>query len=90
MIPASMRNATRQDRYVVMRPPSSGPTAAAIAAAAPTRAYTRFWAAPSKLPWMRDCMAGSRSDAPSPPITAQKMMIVVRLWVSDMAMAPTA
>ena len=34
----SPKNATRQERYVVMKPPSSGPTAAAIAAAAPTRA----------------------------------------------------
>ena len=31
-------SATRHDRNVVMKPPSSGPTAAAIAAAAPTRA----------------------------------------------------
>ena len=51
-----------------MNPPSSGPTAAAIAAAAPTRAYTFFCAAPWKLPWIRDCIAGSSSDAPSPPI----------------------
>ena len=58
-----------------MKPPISGPTAAAIAAAAPTRAYVAFWAAPSKLPWMSDCIAGSRSDAPRPPITAQKMKI---------------
>ena len=29
---------TRQDRYVVTKPPRSGPTAAAMAAAAPTRA----------------------------------------------------
>ena len=38
MTTASSRNATRHDRYVVMKPPSSGPTAAAIAAAAPTSA----------------------------------------------------
>ncbi len=35
-------------------------------------------------------MAGSSSDAPSPPMTAQKMMMAVRLWVSVMASAPTA
>ena len=29
----------RQERYVVMKPPTSGPTAAAIAAAAPTSAW---------------------------------------------------
>ncbi len=73
-----------------MNPPSSGPTAAAIAAAAPTRAYTRFCAAPSKLPWISDCIAGSSSDAPSPPTTAQKMMIAVTLWASVIASAPTA
>ena len=38
MITASSRKPTRHDRYVVMNPPISGPTAAAIAAAAPTRA----------------------------------------------------
>ena len=35
-------------------------------------------------------MAGSSSDAPSPPITAQKMMIAVRPWASVIASAPTA
>ena len=38
MIRTSPPKATRHERYVVMRPPSSGPTAAAIAAAAPTSA----------------------------------------------------
>ena len=33
---------------------------------------------PSKLPWMSDCMAGSSSEAPSPPMIAQKMIIAVR------------
>ena len=34
----SRKKPTRHDRNVVTKPPSSGPTAAAIAAAAPTRA----------------------------------------------------
>jgi hypothetical protein len=38
MTTTSSRNATRHDRYVVMNPPMRGPTAAAIAAAAPTSA----------------------------------------------------
>jgi hypothetical protein len=38
MITASSANPTRQDKKVVMKPPSSGPTAAAIAADAPTSA----------------------------------------------------
>ena len=38
MITASRAKATRHDRNVVMKPPINGPTAAAIAAAAPTRA----------------------------------------------------
>jgi hypothetical protein len=79
MMTASSRNPTRQDRKVVMTPPSSGPTAAAIAAAAPTSAYTFVRTAPSKLPWMRDCMAGSSSAAPNPPISAQNTMIGTRL-----------
>jgi hypothetical protein len=73
-----------------MNPPSSGPTAAAIAAAAPTRAYAFFWATPSKLPWIRDCMAGSSSDAPIPPTSAQNTMIAVRPWARVMARAPRA
>ena len=70
---------TRHERNVVTNPPSSGPTAAAIAIDAPTSAYVLVRAAPSKFPWIRDCMAGSRSDAPSPPMIAQKMMIAVTL-----------
>ena len=80
----------RHDRYVVMNPPISGPTAAAIAAAAPTRAYTLRRSAPSKLPWINDCIAGSSSDAPSPPSTAQNTMIAVTLWASAIDSAPMA
>ena len=87
---SSSTKPTRHDRYVVMNPPSSGPTAAAIAAAAPTSAYAFCWAAPSKLPWISDCIAGSSSEAPSPPMIAQKTMIAVRLWASAIASAPTA
>ena len=72
------------------KPPSSGPTAAAIAAAAPTSAYALVRAAPLKFPWIKDCIAGSSSDAPSPPMIAQKMMIAVRLWASVIARAPIA
>ena len=39
MTTTSSRKATRHDRNVVTKPPSSGPIAAAIAAEAPTRAY---------------------------------------------------
>ena len=35
-------------------------------------------------------MAGSRSDAPSPPMIAQNTMTAVRLWASVMAIAPIA
>ena len=38
MTTTSSANATRHERKVVMNPPSSGPTAAAIAAEAPTSA----------------------------------------------------
>ena len=38
MITTSSKNPTRHDRNVVMKPPSRGPTAAAIAADAPTNA----------------------------------------------------
>jgi hypothetical protein len=90
MTTTSSRNPTRHDRKVVRKPPSSGPTAAAIAAAAPTSAYACFWAAPWKLPWISDCMAGSNSDAPSPPTMAQNTMIAVRLWENAIARAPSA
>ncbi len=73
-----------------MKPPSSGPTAAAIAAAAPTRAYALRCMAPVKLPWMSDCIDGSSSAAPSPPMMAQKMTMAVRLCESVIASAPAA
>ena len=38
MTTTSRANATRYEKKVVMNPPINGPTAAAIAAAAPTRA----------------------------------------------------
>ena len=90
MMTASSTKLTRHDKYVVITPPISGPIAAAMAAAAPTRAYTLARAAPSKLPWMRDCMAGSSSEAPRPPMTAQKTMIAVTLCARVIAMAPIA
>ena len=73
-----------------MKPPSSGPTAAAIPAAAPTSAYACFCAAPSKLPWTSDCIAGRSSEAPRPPMIAQKMMTAVMLCASIIAVAPVA
>ena len=74
----------------MMKPPRSGPTAAAIAAAAPTRAYVRRCAAPWKLPWISDCIAGSSSEAPRPPTMAQKMTIGSRLWENTIESAPIA
>ena len=90
MMTTSSPKPTRHDRYVVTNPPSSGPIAAAMAAAAPTSAYACFCAAPAKLPWISDCIAGRSSEAPSPPMIAQKMTIAVRLWASVMASAPMA
>ena len=90
MITTSPANPMRHDQTVVMKPPTRGPTAAAMAADAPTRAYTRRWAAPSKLPWISDCMAGSSREAPSPPRIAQKMITGSRLSARTMAVAPTA
>ena len=72
------------------KPPMSGPTAAAMAAEAPTSAYACFWAAPVKFPWMSDCMAGSSSEAPRPPMMAQNTTMAVRLWARVMAVAPSA
>src|SRR3954447_20304932 len=39
---------------------------------------------------MSDCMAGNSNDAPNPPRIAQKTMMVLRLWASVIARAPTA
>ena len=72
------------------KPPSSGPTAAAIAAAAPTSAYAFRCIAPEKFPWMRDCIAGSSSAAPRPPMIAQKMKIGTRLCARVIDSAPSA
>jgi hypothetical protein len=90
MITSSSRNPIRHERYVVMKPPISGPTAAAIAAEAPTSAYARFWAAPSKFPWISDCIDGRSSEAPSPPTIAQKTMIAVRFCAKAIESAPSA
>ncbi len=90
MITASSRKLSRHDQNVVITPPMSGPMAAAMAIDAPTSAYTLARAAPSKLPWMSDCIAGSKSEAPSPPMTAQKTMIAVTLCARVIARAPTA
>ena len=73
-----------------MNPPSSGPTAAAIAAEAPTSAYAFRCIGPEKFPWIRDCIAGRRSEAPSPPTTAQKMITGTRLLAIVIASAPAA
>ena len=73
-----------------MKPPSRGPTAAAIAAAAPTSAYARRCIGPSKFPWISDCIDGSSSAAPSPPMIAQKMTIGSRLCESVIDSAPAA
>ena len=73
-----------------MKPPISGPIAAAIAAAAPTSAYARAASLPAKFPWIRDCIDGKSSDAPRPPTTAQKMTIDNRLCDSVIESAPTA
>ncbi len=90
MMTSSSRNAIRHDRYVVMKPPINGPTAATIAAAAPTSAYAFFCSTPSKLPWINDCIAGSNNDAPRPPMIAQKMIIVSSPCARAIASAPTA
>ena len=90
MITTSSAKPTRHERYVVMNPPSSGPTAAAIAAEAPTSAYARFCAAPSKLPWINDCIDGRSNDAPRPPITAQNTMIASSPCARVIASAPIA
>jgi hypothetical protein len=87
---SSSRKPTRHDRYVVRKPPSRGPTAAAIAAAAPTIAYAFFCSLPSKLPWISDCIEGSSSDAPRPPTIAQQTMIGTRLCESAIDSAPSA
>src|SRR5205085_11248887 len=52
----------------------NGPTAAAIAPAAPIIAKTLACSLPSKLPWMSDCIAGRYNAAPSPPTNAQNTM----------------
>jgi hypothetical protein len=90
MTTTSSAKPTRHDRNVVRKPPSSGPTAAAIAAAAPRRAYAFFCIGPSKLPWMSACIDGSRSEAPKPPMIAQQMMIGASAWHSVIATAPIA
>jgi hypothetical protein len=42
------------------------------------------------LPWISDCIDGSSSDAPMPPMIAQKTMTATRFCASVIAIAPTA
>jgi len=42
------------------------------------------------LPWISDCIDGRSSDAPMPPMIAQKMMTGTMVWASVIEIAPTA
>ena len=90
MMTASSMNPTRHESNVVKAPPMRGPIAAAMAPAAPIIAYTFACIFPSKLPWMSDCIAGRYSEAPRPPITAQKTMMAARPCANTIATAPEA
>ncbi len=69
----------RHDAYVVARPPISGPTAIAIAPAAPTRPYARGRPSGGKLPATSATIAGMISAAPTPSRNDQPKMRTVRL-----------
>ncbi len=62
----SPANTSRQEAYVVASPPISGPTAIAMAPAAPTRPYARGRPSGAKFPATSATIAGMISAAPIP------------------------
>ena len=62
----SPANTHRHDAYVVASPPINGPTAIAMAPAAPTRPYARGRPPGGKFPATRATIAGMISAAPIP------------------------
>ena len=91
MMTTSSRKPTRHDRYVVTKPPISGPIAAAIAAdGADERVRLLHARRPRSCRGSATASPGSSSDAPSPPMIAQKMTTAVMLWASVIASAPIA
>jgi hypothetical protein len=84
----SPANTHRQDAYVVASPPISGPTAIAIAPAAPTRPYARGRPPGGKLPATRATIAGMINAAPIPSKTDHPRMRTPRFGDSAVVSEP--
>ena len=75
----SPANTHRHDAYVVASPPISGPTAIAIAPAAPMRPYARGRPPCGKFPATSATIAGMINAAPIPSRTDHPKMRTPRL-----------
>jgi hypothetical protein len=84
----SPANTHRHDAYVVATPPISGPTAIAIAPAAPTRPYARGRSPAEKLPATSATIAGMISAAPTPSRNDQPSSSTPRFGASAVVSDP--
>lgn len=86
----SPKNTSRHDTYVVAAPPSSGPTATAMALAAAMRPYARGRPSGGKLPAASATTAGMMSAAPTPSRKDRPTMRIVRLGARPVVAEPAA
>src|SRR3954454_23813443 len=84
----SPANTQRQEKYVVQKPPISGPAATAIADAAATMPYAAPRRSTGKLVATSATIAGRISAAPTPSRNDQPKRSTGRLGASDGVRAP--
>ena len=84
-----MRKIARQPTVSISQPPSTGPTAPAIAPAAAQKPTARLRAAPSKAPPSTARLLGSIIAAPI-PCTARAAISQARLGAAAQAAEPAA
>jgi hypothetical protein len=78
----------RQERYVVKKPPISGPTATATAPAAATSPYAAGRRSVGKLPATSATIAGRINAAPTPSRNDQPRSSTGRLCAIDVVNDP--
>ena len=84
----SPANTQRHEKYVVQKPPMSGPTATATAPAAATSPYAAGRRSAAKFPATNATIAGMISAAPTPSRNDQPKSRTGRLWAIDVVNDP--
>src|SRR6185437_6652530 len=87
-ISTSPAKTQRQEKYVVQKPPMSGPTATAIAPAAATIPYAAGRRATGKFPATSATIAGRISAAPTPSRNDQPKSSTGRLGAIEVVNEP--